>query len=100
MGSIKLQFAISDDLKQSVSVLDNETSNLLKTISDADKSLVKVRTDSMNASKQQQNQGKITSIAENKAKELGINASSIPGYNEALKSYQNLDSVISKANNY
>ena len=95
-----VQFALADDLKSSVSVLQNENSLLQKSMSEADKYLVKVRTDWATAAKIQQSQGKITTLAENKAKELGVLATSIPSYNEALKAYSNLDATLQKAGDY
>ena len=98
--SFALKLALTDDLKQSVTLLNAETSSLLKSISDADKMLVKVRTDAMSASKLQQAQGKITTAAENLAKDLGVAVSNVGGYSDALKAYDNLEKAIEKANEY
>lgn len=100
MGVVKLEFAISDDLKQSISILNNENAGLLKAMSDADKAIVAVRSLSANVSKIQNAQGKISINAENKAKELGVAATSIPGYSDALKAWQMVESTLSKANDY
>ena len=105
MGQIKtksfaLKLALTDDLKQSVALLNAETSNLMKSMSDADKMLVKVRSDASTASKLQQAQGKITTAAENLAKDLGVAVSNVGGYSDALKAYDNLEKAIEKANDY
>jgi hypothetical protein len=105
MGKIKtksfsLKLALTDDLKQSVALLNTETSNLMKSISEADKMIVKVRTDASTASKLQQAQGKITTAAENLAKDLGVAVSNVGGYSEALKAYDNLEKAIEKAKDY
>lgn len=97
---VKLELALTDDLKQSIAVLNAEMSNLMKSMSDADKMLVKVRTDASSASKIQQAQGKITTTAENLAKDLGVPVSNVGGYAEALKAYDNLEKTIEKANEY
>lgn len=105
MGQIKvksfgLKLALTDDLKQSISVLNAEASNLMKSMTEADKLIVKVRTDASAASKLQQAQGKITTSAENLARDLGVAVSNVAGYSDALKAYDNLEKAIEKANDY
>jgi hypothetical protein len=100
MGSIKLQFAISDDLKQSVTVFNSEVQNLQKNIDEVNAMSLKIRGSVSNANKQLSTYGKLTIVAENKAKELGVDAKSIPGYSDALKAQDSLSAMISKANEY
>lgn len=100
MGKVKIQFAISDDLKQSVSVLNNANASLLKAMSDADTAVGNVRKLSSSVSKIQSDQGKISVIAENKAKEIGVPANSIPGYNDAEKAFLAINSTLSDAKDY
>ena len=100
MGKVKIQFAISDDLKNNVQIFNNEVSNLKKNIDIINKVTQDLKSGISNASKAQSTYGKITTIAENKAKELGIPAVSIPGYSDALKAYDVLNGAIDNANQY
>lgn len=100
MGVIKLEFAISDDLKQSITVFNSEVQTLQKNIDDVNAVTMKIRASISNASKQLSTYGKLTITAENKAKELGVDAKMIPGYTDALKAYDSLSAMISKANEY
>lgn len=105
MGSIKateikIELAITDDLKQSVSVMQSESAQLLKSMDEANKALVKVRQGSVNANKTQSAQGKFQVVAEQKAKEIGVPVSSIPGYSEAQKAWDALEKTIQQAKDY
>lgn len=99
MGKIKgieVKLAIGDDLKNSIAVLNAETDKVLKAVSDAEKIVLALRSVNSNGSKVQSTQGKFTTVAENLAKDLGINPSAVPGYSEALKAYASLDSALEK----
>lgn len=99
MGKIKgieVKLAIGDDLKNSIAVLNAETDKVLKAVAEADKIVVGLRAVNSNGSKVQSTQGKFTTIAENLAKDLGINPSAVPGYSEALKAWDNLEIALEK----
>jgi hypothetical protein len=100
MGVVKLEFAISDDLKQSITIFNSEIQVLQKNIDEVNAMSMKIRGAISNANKQLSNYGKLTTMAENKAKELGVDAKVIPGYTDALKAYDSLNAMISKANEY
>jgi hypothetical protein len=95
-----VQFAISDDLKSAVSILDGATSGINKAISNYDTAYKAMQAEATKAKGVVANQMKLINTAELKAKELGINPTSIPGYNEANKSWSTANSSIDKVNEF
>lgn len=94
MGSIKgvsLGLAISDDLKNSVSVLNSANAFCLKAMTDYDTQWKILKDATASAGKAQDAQGKFTTLAEAKAKELGVDPSAVSGYNDSLKAWDVLE---------
>ena len=96
----KVEFAISDDLKASASTLDGATSGINKSISNYDTAYKAMQAEATKAKGTVANQMKLINTAEAKAKELGINPTSIPGYNEANKSWNTANTAIDKVNEF
>lgn len=95
-----IQFAISDDLKAAVSSLDGATSGINKAISNYDTAYKAMQSEASKAKGVAANQMKLINTAEAKAKELGINPTSIPGYNEANKAWNTANAAIDKVNEF
>lgn len=95
-----VQFAISDDLKNAVSTLDGATTGINKSISNYDTAYKAMQSEATKAKGIVANQMKLINTAEAKAKELGINPTTIPGYNEANKSWNTANVAIDKVNEF
>lgn len=96
----KVEFAISDDLKSAVSTLDGATSGINKAISNYDAAYKAMQAEATKAKGTAATQMKLINTAEAKAKELGVNPTSIPGYNEANKAWNATNSAIDKVNEF
>jgi len=96
----RLQFAISDDLKKSVDILNMANLEMLKSISNYDTAYKNMMSSASKGEQARNAQGKITGLAETKAKELGVSVNTIPGYSEALKAWSTVDSTIDKINEF
>jgi len=96
----EIELAIADDLKNAISFLikANDAVNLsIKGYEDAYK---KMQTESKGAKSVLATQAKLINQVESMAKELGINPTSIPNYNDINKSWDALSAVIDKVNQY
>ena len=103
MGTIKgirIELAMTDDLKQSASAMNASVELVQNSIKDADKAIVKVRTDANLAGKTQSKEASILVKAENLAKELGVDVNSVGGYKEADLAYQKLEKAIASTKDY
>lgn len=105
MGQIKtksfaLKLALTDDLKQSAVAMNLAVELIQNAIKDADKAIVKVRTDTTIASKTQSKEASILVKAENLAKELGVDVNSVGGFKDADLAYDKLEKAISSAKDY
>jgi len=96
----KVELAISDDLKSAVSTLDGATSGINKSISNYDTAYKAMQAEASKAKGTVANQMKLINTAEAKAKELGVNPTSIPGYNEANKAWNMANEAIDKVNEF
>lgn len=96
----KFELAISDDLKTSVSTLDGATSGINKSISNYEAAYKAMQAEATKAKGIISSATKLISTADAKAKELGVSATSIPGYNEANKAWMVANDAIDKVNEY
>lgn len=95
-----VKFAISDDLKSAVTTLDGATSGINKSISNYDTAYKAMQAEASKAKGIVATQMKLINTAEAKAKELGINPTAIPGYNEANKAWSTANTAIDKVNEF
>jgi len=95
-----IQFAISDDLKSVTDSLSGATSSINKSISDYEASFKSMNSVANSAKGVISNATKLISVAEGKAKELGVSPSSIPGYSEANKAWSIANSAVDKVNQF
>jgi len=96
LENVNVNLALTDDLKASVTVLQSENSKLLKSIENFQSAYKAMQSQSSMSEKIKSEQGKLTSLTETKAKELGVPVGSIPGYSDALKAWGLVDSTIDK----
>jgi hypothetical protein len=103
MGSIKgikFELALSDDLKAGSSFLESAKSAVDKSIANYQTSYKAMQTESNGAKSVLNTQQKLINNVEAKAKELGINPSTIPGYNDINKIWQMTSDTIDKVNEF
>ena len=97
---VNVQFALSDDLKSASSVLQKATSAINASIKNYDSAYKAMQSESNGAKSVSATQQKLINTVEAKAKELGVNPSSIPGYNEANKSWEETQKAIDRVNEF
>ena len=96
----RIEFALSDDLKSSVDYLNKATAAINGAIKNYDSAYKAMQSEANGAKSVLATQQKLINIVEAKAKELGINATSIPNYNEANKAWQTTSLAIDKVNEF
>lgn len=95
-----IQFAISDDLKSSVSILSSASAEVNKAVDGYESAYKVMQSEISKAKSVLSNQTKLISVADTKAKEIGVSPSTIPGYSEANKAWSATNSVIDKASQF
>ena len=96
----EVNLALSDDLKQSIVFLQKASDAVNLSIKGYEDSYKKMLTESKGANSILDVQAKLINTVEAKAKELGINPSSIPNYNEVNKSWEALSTVVDKVKQF
>jgi len=103
MGSIKgikFELALSDDLKAGAAFLQTATESVKKSIANYENSYKAMQTESNGAKSVLSTQQKLINSVEAKAKDLGINPSTIPNYNEINKNWEITSAIIDKVNQF
>ena len=100
LATHEVELALVDDLKQSIAFIlkANEAVNL--SVKNYEDSYKKMQTENKGAKSILDTQAKLINVVETKAKELGVNATSIPNYNEVNKSWETLSNLIDKVNQF
>lgn len=96
----EVNLALADDLKQSIVFLQKASDAVNVSIKGYEDSYKKMLTESKGANSILDVQARLINTVEAKAKELGINPSSIPNYNEVNKSWEALSIVIDKVKQF
>ena len=97
---VNVHFALSDDLKSASSSLQKAASAINASIKNYESAYKSMQIESNGAKSVSATQQKLINTVESKAKELGINPSSIPGYNEANKSWLETQKAIDRVNEF
>jgi hypothetical protein len=100
LSSQKIELALADDLKQGVDFLQAATSAVNKSIANYEASYKLLQTETNGAKSVLNTQAKLINNVEQKAKDLGINPTTIPGYNDINKAWQLTSSAIDKSNEF
>lgn len=100
LASQKIELALADDLKQGVDFLQTATSAVNKSITNYEASYKLLQTETNGAKSVLNTQMKLINMVEGKAKDLGINPTTIPGYNDINKAWQLTSSAIDKSNEF
>jgi hypothetical protein len=100
LSSVKVELALSDDLKQGISFLEKAKDAVNKQIANYEASYKLLQTETNGAKSVLNTQSKLINMVEEKAKDLGINPTTIPGYNDINKAWQLTSSAIDKSNEF
>lgn len=100
LATHEVDLALADDLKQSIVFLQKANEAVNSAIKVYEDSYKKMQTESKGANSILDTQSKLINTVEAKAKELGINAASIPNYNEVNKSWEALSATIDKVKQF
>jgi predicted aspartyl protease len=96
----EIELALVDDLKQSIAFIQKANDSVNLSVKNYEDSYKKMQTENKGAKSILDTQAKLINVVEAKAKELGINAASIPNYNEVNKSWETLSNLIDKVNEF
>lgn len=100
LESQKVELSLADDLKQSISVLIKAKESVNMSIKAYEDSYKKMQTEAKGGNSILTAQGKLINTIEAKAKDLGINPSTIPSYNEVNKSWEDLSIALDKVSKF
>ena len=98
--NVNVNLALSDDLKAAVASLSKASSSINASIKNYENAYKSMQTETNGAKGVAAKQQKLINTVEAKAKELGVNPSSIPGYAEANKSWEEVQKAIDRANEF
>jgi hypothetical protein len=96
----EVELGLQDDLKQSISFLQKASDAINLSIKGFEDAYKKMQTENKGAKSILETQAKLINKIEATAKDLGINPTSIPNYNEVNKSWETLSAVIDKVNQF
>ncbi len=100
LAEVKVELALADDMKNALSFLNKATEAINNSIKNYENAYKLMLTEKKGADSVLTTQMKLINTVDAKAKELGIDANSIPNYNEINKSWQTLSGLIDKVNSY
>ena len=98
--NVNVNLALSDDLKSASSFLGKATGAINTSIKNYESAYKSMQSESNGAKSVAATQQKLINTVEAKAKELGINPSSIPGYTDANKSWEETQKAIDRVNEF
>ena len=96
----KIDLALAEDLKQSIVFLQKASDAINLSIKGYEDAYKKMQTESKGGKSVLDTQSKLINKIEATAKDLGINPTSIPNYNEVNKSWETLSAAIDKVNEF
>ena len=96
----KINLALAEDLKQSIVFLQKASDAINLSIKGYEDAYKKMQTESKGGKSLLDTQSKLINKIEATAKDLGINPTSIPNYNEVNKSWETLSAAIDKVNEF
>jgi hypothetical protein len=96
----EVELGLQDDLKQSISFLQKASDAINLSIKGFDDAYKKMQTENKGAKSILETQAKFINKIEATAKDLGINPTQIPNYNEINKSWETLSAAIDKVNQF
>lgn len=94
LSDVKVDLALADDLKQSMVFLQKAADAVNASIKGYEDAYKKMQTESKGANSILDTQTKLINKVEAMAKDLGVNPTSIPNYNDVNKSWETLSAVI------
>ena len=100
LESQQVELSLADDLKQSIAFLGKAKESVNMSIKGYEDSYKKMKIEAKSGNSILTTQGKLINTIEAKAKELGINPTSIPSYNEVNKSWEELSIVLDKVSQF
>lgn len=100
LGTHKVELALVDDLKQSIAFIQKANEAINLSVKNYEDSYKKMQTENKGAKSTLETQAKLINVIEAKAKELGLNATAIPNYNEVNKLWETLSNLIDKVNQF